>query len=164
MYVDSYVAISRAIENNLHKQQCIIGLARTCKCNALLNCIRILYCMFTSPHEFGLCTHHVSSSTDLELVGCSRKGPHFLQKNPQQKFLSTGLSNQYVANQYYIAAKPISGINNFPLSPLINLNLLELKMTNRGITWTGKHMHVCDWILENQPKCHAWPIPFYWPS
>ena len=20
---------------------------------------------------------------------------------------------------------------------------------------------MCDWILENQPKCHARPIPFY---
>ena len=27
--------ISHAIENNLHKQQCIVGLARTCKYNAL---------------------------------------------------------------------------------------------------------------------------------
>ena len=39
MYVDSYIDISHAIENNLHKQQCIIGLARTCKYNALLNFI-----------------------------------------------------------------------------------------------------------------------------
>ena len=22
----------------------------------------------------------------------------------------------------------------------------------------------CDWILESQPNCHTWPIPFYWPS
>ena len=38
--------------------------------------------MFTSPHECGLCTHHISSLTDAGLVGCSIKGPHFLQKNP----------------------------------------------------------------------------------
>ena len=24
--------------------------------------------------------------------------------------------------------------------------------------------HICDWILENRPNCHTWPIPFYWPS
>ena len=23
---------------------------------------------------------------------------------------------------------------------------------------------ICDWILENRPKCHTGPIPFYWPS
>ena len=39
MYVDSYINISNAIENNLHKQQCIIGLTRTCKYNALLHFI-----------------------------------------------------------------------------------------------------------------------------
>ena len=37
MYVDNYIDICYAIENNLHKQQCIIGLARKCKYNALLN-------------------------------------------------------------------------------------------------------------------------------
>ena len=25
-------------------------------------------------------------------------------------------------------------------------------------------IQICDWILENQPKCHTRPIPFYWPS
>ena len=24
--------------------------------------------------------------------------------------------------------------------------------------------YICDWILENRPKCHIGPIPFYWPS
>ena len=24
--------------------------------------------------------------------------------------------------------------------------------------------NICDWILENRPKCHTGPIPFYWPS
>ena len=23
---------------------------------------------------------------------------------------------------------------------------------------------ICDWILENRPNCHTWPIPFYRPS
>ena len=23
---------------------------------------------------------------------------------------------------------------------------------------------ICDWILENQPKCHTWPIALSWPS
>ena len=23
---------------------------------------------------------------------------------------------------------------------------------------------ICDWILENQPNCHTWLIPFYWPG
>ena len=23
---------------------------------------------------------------------------------------------------------------------------------------------ICDWILENRPQCHTWPIAFYWPS
>ena len=120
--------------------------------------------MFTSPHEFGLCTHHVALQLILNWLAAVGKVHISFKRTPQQKFLATGLSNEYVAIQYYIAAKPISGINNFPLSPLINLNPLELKMTNRGITWTGKHIHVCDWILENRPKCYAWPFPFYWPS
>ena len=46
--------------------------------------------MFTSPHECGLCTHHISSSTDPGLVGCSRKGPHFLQKNPPAEISGYG--------------------------------------------------------------------------
>ena len=28
----------------------------------------LLYCMFTSPHECGLCTHHIGSSTDPGLL------------------------------------------------------------------------------------------------
>ena len=27
-----------------------------------------VYCMFTSPHEYGLCTHHIRSSTDPGLL------------------------------------------------------------------------------------------------
>ena len=46
--------------------------------------------MFTSPHECGLCTHHISSLTDPGLVGCSRKGPHFLQKNPPTEIFGYG--------------------------------------------------------------------------
>ena len=45
MYVDSCIDISYAIENNLHKQQCIIGLARTCKYNALLNFMYYIECL-----------------------------------------------------------------------------------------------------------------------
>ena len=45
MYVDSYIDISHAIENNLHEQQCIIGLARTCKYNALLNFMYYIECL-----------------------------------------------------------------------------------------------------------------------
>ena len=26
------------------------------------------------------------------------------------------------------------------------------------------YIYMCDWILENRPKCHIGPIPFYWPS
>ena len=26
------------------------------------------------------------------------------------------------------------------------------------------YVHICDWILENQPKCHTWPIALSWPS
>ena len=46
--------------------------------------------MFTSPHECGLCTHQISSSTNPRLVGCSRKGPHFLQKNPPAEISGYG--------------------------------------------------------------------------
>ena len=74
--------------------------------------------MFTSPHEFGLCTHHVSSSTDLGLVGCSRKGPHFLQNNTPTE-ISDYRPVKSVCSNPILATKPISGTNNFPLSPLI---------------------------------------------
>ena len=48
--------------------------------------------MFTSPHECGLCTHHISSSFAPGLyLAAEAKGPQFLQKNPQQKFLAMGL-------------------------------------------------------------------------
>ena len=33
---------------NMHKQQCILGLARTRKYNALL---KLIYIVFVSPHE-----------------------------------------------------------------------------------------------------------------
>ena len=46
--------------------------------------------MFTSLHECGLCTHHISSLTDPGLVDCSRKGPHFLQKNPPAEMSGYG--------------------------------------------------------------------------
>ena len=72
--------ISHAIENNLHKQQCIVGLARTCKYNALY-----IFCMFTSPHKCGLCTHHISSLTDPGLVGCSTKRSTFPPKEPPSR-------------------------------------------------------------------------------
>ena len=26
------------------------------------------------------------------------------------------------------------------------------------------HAIICDWILENRPCAHIWPIAFYWPS
>ena len=27
-----------------------------------------------------------------------------------------------------------------------------------------KSGNICDWILENRPCTHIWPIAFYWPS
>ena len=30
--------------------------------------------------------------------------------------------------------------------------------------YASKLIYICDWILENQPNCQTWPIPFYWPS
>ena len=48
--------------------------------------------MFTSPHECGLCTHHISSSIAPGLyLTAEAKVPQFLQKNPPQKFLATAL-------------------------------------------------------------------------
>ena len=73
--------------------------------------------MFISPHEFGLCTHHVSSSTDLGLVSCSRKDPHFLQKNHPAE-ISGYRPVKSVCSNPILATKSISGTNNFPLSPL----------------------------------------------
>ena len=32
------------------------------------------------------------------------------------------------------------------------------------IEWQHFKYYNCDWISENQPKCHTGPIPFYWPS
>ena len=78
MYGDyNDVATHHAIENKLHKQQCILSLA---KYNAFLKIY--IYCtirMFTSPHEYGPCIHHISSSVApglwLIMVG---KSPHIL--------------------------------------------------------------------------------------
>ena len=48
--------------------------------------------MFTSPHECGLCTHHINSSIAPGLyLAAEAKGPQFLQKNPRQEFLATAL-------------------------------------------------------------------------
>ena len=47
MHIDySNVTVGHAIENNLDKQQCIIGLASTLKYIALCNCKIYLYCMY----------------------------------------------------------------------------------------------------------------------
>ena len=55
VYIYIHIRKSHAVENNLHKQQCIIG---TCKYNALHKIYT--YCMFTSSHECGLCNMHTS--------------------------------------------------------------------------------------------------------
>ena len=54
------------MQNNLHKQQCIIGF-NTCWYNALLKSSYILYVYavlyktaILSPHECGLCIHHAN--------------------------------------------------------------------------------------------------------
>ena len=58
-YNDVY--ISHAIENNLHKQQCIIGLPRTrIKYNALLNIIHIVCLQALMNVGYVVCTHHIS--------------------------------------------------------------------------------------------------------
>ena len=32
-------------------------------------------------------------------------------------------------------------------------------------TFEDNDLHnMCDWILENRPKCHTWPIPFISPA
>ena len=102
--------------------------------------------MFTSPHEFGLCTHHVSYSTDVGLVGCSRKVPHFIQKNPPAEISAYGPVKSVCSNPV-LATKPIIiWYQQLSLKSIDSLNPLELKMKNRGITWTGKR--ICDWVLE----------------
>ena len=59
MHIDySDVTVSHAIENNLHKQQCIIGLARTRKYNPFVKFIHIVG-IFTNPHECGLYAHTI---------------------------------------------------------------------------------------------------------
>ena len=47
--------------------------------------------MFTSPHECGLCTYHVSSSIASGLyLAAEAKGPQFLQKNPPAEISGYG--------------------------------------------------------------------------
>ena len=77
-YNDVY--ISHAIENNLHKQQCIIGLPRTRKYNALLNIIHIVCLQALMNVGYVVCTHHISSWTWL---GCSSKRSTYSSKEPQ---------------------------------------------------------------------------------
>ena len=56
--VDYDVYISHAIENNLHKQQCIIGLPRTRKYNALLNIIHIVCLQALMNVGYIVCSMH----------------------------------------------------------------------------------------------------------
>ena len=74
-----------------------------------------VYCMFTSPRECGLCTHHISSLTDPGLVGCSRKGPHFLQKNPPAEISGYGpVESVFMCSCNYITVAP--RLSDFRLS------------------------------------------------
>ena len=60
MHVDyNDVVTSHAMENILYKQQCTTGFAVPRKYKVLFK--NYIHCMFTSPHECGLCTHHRSS-------------------------------------------------------------------------------------------------------
>ena len=60
MHIDySNVTVSHAIENNLHKQQYIIGLARPRKYNALGKIFIYIVCKFSSPRECGLYPHTI---------------------------------------------------------------------------------------------------------
>ena len=37
----------------------------------------------------------------------------------------------------------------------------------KEVKWHRKvsmRIYMCDWILENRPKYHTRPIPFYWPN
>ena len=33
-----------------------------------------------------------------------------------------------------------------------------------GYKFQYANIAICDWILENQPNCHTWPIALSWPS
>ena len=51
--------------------------------------------MFTSSHECGLCTHHISFSVTPGLcLAAVAKGPHFLQKNPPAEISGYGPETQ----------------------------------------------------------------------
>ena len=46
--------------------------------------------MFTSPHECGLCAHHISSLTAPKLVGWSKKVHISFKNNPPAEFSGYG--------------------------------------------------------------------------
>ena len=54
--------------------------------------LNFILCM-ECPHELGYAhAHHISSSAAPGLcLVTAPEGPHFFKKNPQQKFLATGL-------------------------------------------------------------------------
>ena len=45
---------------------------------------------------------------------------------------------------------------NKDVAKLVN----HLFKTDNLVEW----FNICDWILENRPCTHIWPIAFYWPS
>ena len=90
MLIDySNVTVSHAIENNLHKQQCIIGLAGTHKYNTLCKIYIILYVCLQALINVGY------MHTPYKLFECSwTRSKRFTfpsKRTPQQNFMATGL-------------------------------------------------------------------------
>ena len=50
------------------------------------------------------------------------------------------------------------------LKLVLQNNQNEHVITNVYKIQITKLVRICDWILENQLKCHIWPIALSWPS
>ena len=49
-------------------------------------------------------------------------------------------------------------------SPLSKLSFRMLPINFYTRDGWPRQTIICDWILENRPCTHIWPIAFYWPS
>ena len=74
------VAVSNAIENNMHEQQCNIDLARTPKYNALLIYIVASY-VYKPSGMWAMHTSYKFFDYSLTVFGCGSRGLHFPHQN-----------------------------------------------------------------------------------